>query len=117
MKTFRYALLAVFALTLAAPAARAEKASAGKPRVIEMSLTDAGLAPADVKLTKGEPVKIAFTRKTERTCMFDVVIPEAGVKKAVPINKTVELEFTPSKSGTLRITCGMGMQFGRLVVN
>jgi plastocyanin domain-containing protein len=117
MKTFRYALLAAFALTFAAPAAHAEKATAGKPRVIEMSLTDEGLSPADVKLTKGQPVKIAFTRKTDRTCMFDVVIPEAGVKKPVPVGKTVELEFTPAKSGTLKVLCGMGMQFGKLVVN
>jgi plastocyanin domain-containing protein len=49
--------------------------------------------------------------------MFDIVIPEAGVKKAAPLNKTVDLEFTPSKSGSLRVLCGMGMQFGRLVVN
>lgn len=118
MKTFRLTLLAAFALALAAPAAAAEKAAgAGKARVIEMSLTDAGLVPAEVKLAKGEPVKIAFTRKTDRTCMFDIVIPEAGVKKPAPLHRTVEVEFTPAKAGTLKILCGMGMQFGKLVVN
>ncbi len=116
MKTLPLALLA--AAAFAAPSARAaEKAPAAKPRVIEMTLTDAGLVPAEVKLTKGEPVRIAFTRKTDRTCMFDIVIPEAGVKKAAPLNKTVDVEFTPAKSGSLRVLCGMGMQFGRLVVN
>lgn len=110
-KIIRYFLFAPLALALAAPA------SAAKPRVIEMSLTDAGLVPAEVKLNKGEPVRIAFTRKTDRTCMFDIVIPDAGVKKAVPLNKTVDVEFTPAKTGTLRVLCGMGMQFGRLVVN
>lgn len=116
MKTLSFAVLA--ALAFAAPGARAaEKAPAAKPRVIEMTLTDAGLVPAEVKLTKGEPVRISFTRKTDRTCMFDVVIPEAGVKKAAPLNKTVELEFTPARSGNLKVLCGMGMQFGKLVVN
>jgi plastocyanin domain-containing protein len=115
MKKLAVALLA--AVAFAAPGVRAAEKAAARPRVIEMSLTDAGLVPAEVKLTKGEPVRIAFTRKTDRTCMFEIVIPDAGLKKAVPLNKTVDLEFTPAKTGNLRVLCGMGMQFGTIVVN
>lgn len=116
MKTLRLALVAALGL-VASTACAAEKASASKPRLIEMSLTDAGLVPAEVKLKSGEPVRIAFTRKTDRTCMFEIVLPEAGVKEPVPLNKTVNLAFTPTKAGAVRILCGMGMQFGKLVVN
>jgi plastocyanin domain-containing protein len=127
MKTLRPAVLhkplaallaAPLAALLAAPLARAaDKAPAKPPRAIELTLTDAGLAPAEVKVVKGEPVRLAVTRKTDRTCMMDVVIQEVGVKQPLPLGKTVVVEFTPAKSGTFRVLCGMGMEFGKLVVN
>ncbi len=112
MNAVRVALLAAF--VLATPAARAADKA---PRTVELALTDAGLTPAEVKVTKGEPLHLGITRKTDKTCMFDVVIADAGVKKALPLGKTVYLDFTPSKAGSLRILCGMGMEYGRLVVN
>jgi plastocyanin domain-containing protein len=117
MNTIRLVLLA--ALVLAVPTARAADVTpkAKAPRLVEMALTDAGLAPSEVKLAKGEPVRLAITRKTDRTCMTEVVIAEAGVKQPLPLGKTVLVEFTPSKAGSLRVLCGMGMQFGTLVVN
>lgn len=117
MNAARLALLSAF--VLAVPAARAaDKAPAGKaPRTIEMALTDAGLAPAELKVAKGEAVHLGITRKTDRTCMTQVVIADVGVKQELPLNKTVYVDFTPSRSGSFRILCGMGMEFGKLVVN
>jgi plastocyanin domain-containing protein len=119
MKTTRIALgIAALALAFAAPMARAaEKAPAAKARSVELTLTDSGLAPAEVTLTKGEPVHLAITRKTDKTCMTEVVIADVGVRQALPLNKTVYADFTPTKTGTLKVLCGMGMAFGKLVVN
>jgi plastocyanin domain-containing protein len=119
MSNLRLALLA--AALLASPVARAaEKAApaAGKPaRTIELALTEQGLAPAEVKLAKGETVRLGITRKTDRTCMTEVVVAELGVKQPLPLNKTVYVDVTPAKAGSLRVLCGMGMEFGKLVVN
>ncbi len=116
MNAVRLALLAAF--VLATPAARAaDKAPAKPARNVELTLTDAGLAPAEVKVAKGEPVHLGSTRKTNNTCMTEVVIADVGVKQALPLNKTVYADFTPAKSGSFRILCGMGMEFGKLVVN
>jgi plastocyanin domain-containing protein len=115
MKILPIALLALTAL--AAPLARAADKVPAKARNVELTLTDAGLAPAELKVTKGEPVHLGITRKTDRTCMTEVVIQEVGVKQALPLNKTVYVDFTPSKSGAFRVLCGMGMEFGKLVVN
>jgi plastocyanin domain-containing protein len=118
MKTVRLALLAAASLALAAPSARAaEKAPARPARTVELTLGDAGLAPAEVKVAKGEPVHLGITRKTDHTCMTEVVIQEVGVKQALPLGKTVYVDFTPTKSGSFRVLCGMGMEFGKLVVN
>ena len=117
MKMVRIAL-ATAALALAAPFARAaDKAPAAKARNVELTLTDSGLAPAEVKLAKGEPVHLAITRKTDRTCMTEVVIADVGVRQALPLNKTVYADFTPAKAGTFKVQCGMGMAYGKLVVN
>jgi plastocyanin domain-containing protein len=116
MNAIRLALLAT--LVLASPAARAaDKAPAKAPRTIEIAVTDAGLAPAEVKVAKGEAVHLGITRKTDKTCMTDLVIADVGVKQPLPLNKTVHVDFTPSRSGSFRILCGMGMEFGKLVVN
>ncbi len=116
MKILPVAVLSVAALTaFAAPLARAaDKAPA---RSVDLAVTDGGLVPGEVKVTKGEPVHLGITRKTDKTCMMDVVISDVGVKAALPLNKTVYVDFTPAKSGTFRILCGMGMQYGKLVVN
>ncbi len=111
MNAVRLALLAAF--VLATPAARA----ADKPRAIDLAVTDGGLVPAQVQVKKGEPVHLGITRKTDKTCMTEVVISDVGVKQALPLNKTVYADFTPSKSGSFRILCGMGMEYGKLVVN
>jgi plastocyanin domain-containing protein len=116
MNAIRLALLA--ALLLAVPAAHAaEKASAQQPRTVQLAVTAQGLEPSEVKLTKGQPVRLDITRKTDNTCMTEVVIADAGVKQPLPLDKTVHLDFTPSKTGSLRVLCGMGMEFGKLVVN
>ena len=117
MVALRFTLF--MALASAAPVVRAaEKTVQEKaPRNIEMALTDQGLAPSEVKLVKGEAVHLGITRKTDRTCMTEVVIADVGVRHALPLNKTVYLDFTPVKAGSLRILCGMGMEFGKLVVN
>ncbi|HVO20944.1 MAG TPA: cupredoxin domain-containing protein [Anaeromyxobacter sp.] len=107
-------LLALAALLALAPTSRAADKA---PRTVEMALTADGLAPSVVKVTKGETVRLAITRKTDKTCMNEVVVQELGVKQALPLGKTVNVDVTPSKSGSLRILCGMGMEFGKIVVN
>jgi len=107
-------LLALATLLTLAPASRAADKT---PRTVEMALTADGLAPSEVRVTKGETVRLAITRKTDKTCMTEVVVEELGVRQALPLGKAVYLDLTPSKSGSLRILCGMGMEFGKIVVN
>jgi plastocyanin domain-containing protein len=119
MNSFRIAVLAA-ALFCAPMALAAEKAApaAGKAaRTVELTVTDQGLAPSEVKLAKGETVRLGITRKTDKTCMTEVVVADLGVKQPLPLNKTVYVDVTPAKAGSLKVLCGMGMEFGRLVVN
>jgi plastocyanin domain-containing protein len=89
---------------------------AAQPRVVEMSVTTKGFEPSHVKLTKGEPVKLVITRKTDDTCAKEVVIPDENIKAELPLDKAVTVTFTPKRTGEIRYSCAMGMVGGVLDV-
>ncbi|KFE71353.1 cupredoxin domain-containing protein [Hyalangium minutum] len=76
-----------------------------------------GYQPSEVSLKKGVPVRLRFIRKDTGGCSEELVIPDFGVKKALPGLTETVVEFTPDKTGTFPFTCGMGMLKGQLVVN
>lgn len=94
------------AALLAAPAARS----------IDIAVTSGGFEPERIEVKKGEPVRLVVTRKTDKTCATEIVIADAKIRKELPLNKPVEIEFTPQKTGKLRYACGMDMVSGELVV-
>jgi plastocyanin domain-containing protein len=85
-------------------------------RTVELSVTDKGFEPDNVKVKKGEPVHLVVTRKTDQTCATEIVIKDLGIKKELPLNKAVAIDFTPKKTGEINYVCGMDMMGGKLVV-
>lgn len=57
----------------------------------------------------GIPVKMTFKAKNINGCNNPIIIPEYGIE--IDLKKTSEavVEFTPTKEGTIRISCWMGM--------
>jgi len=87
--------------------------AAKKPgQKVEMKVTDKGFEPENVTVKKGQPVTLVITRTTEKTCATDIVIDEYGIKTALPLNKAVEVSFTPKKAGKLAYGCAMGKMIG-----
>ncbi len=95
-------------------------AHAAAPKVreqrIPIAVTKNGFEPTAVVLKAGQPVVLVVTRKVERTCVTDIVLKDYGIKKALPLNRPVEVRFTPRKAGTIRYACAMDMVAGKLVV-
>jgi plastocyanin domain-containing protein len=91
-------------------------AKADKPKVVELSVTDKGFEPANITVKKGEPVHLLVTRKTDSTCATAIDIKDLGIRKDLPLNKAVAIDFTPQKTGEIHYLCGMGMIGGVLVV-
>ena len=91
-------------------------ANADKPKTVELSVTDKGFEPGSVTVKKGEPVHLLVTRKTDSTCATAIDIKDLGIRKELPLNKAVAIDFTPQKSGEIHYLCGMGMIGGTLVV-
>ena len=82
----------------------------------KVAVTEKGFEPDAVRLRAGAPASITFTRTTDKTCATEVVFPSLGIKRALPLNEAVAIEFTPEKTGTIAFVCGMNMLKGAVVV-
>ncbi len=83
---------------------------------VTIKLTQEGYQPDMLKLQRDIPARLTFVRQTDNSCGKELVIPEYGIRRALPLNEPVIVEFTPRKSGEFAFTCGMGMLRGKLIV-
>ncbi|HYG66709.1 MAG TPA: cupredoxin domain-containing protein [Anaeromyxobacteraceae bacterium] len=102
----RLSLLAVLVLPLAATAA---------PRTIQLAVTEDGFVPNELKVKKGEPLKLVVTRKTDATCANEIIVDGYGIEKKLPLNQPVAVEFTPNKTGQITFGCAMGRMIGGVI--
>ena len=81
-----------------------------------MIVSEQGYEPAKVTLRAGTPARITFVRTTDKTCGTEVVFPALNIKRALPLNEPVVIEFTPAKAANIAFACGMNMLHGTIVV-
>jgi plastocyanin domain-containing protein len=117
-KAIAAAAAVVLAVVLAAPGgalAQAGTDQAKKVQVVKLSFDDKGYVVTPSTVTKGVPVKMEVDLDTVKGCMRTVVIDAFNVKQTVKAGATT-IEFTPTKSGTIQIVCGMNMGKGQFTV-
>ena len=73
-------------------------------------------APSVLEAKVGVPVRIDFTRKESTDCSRFVNFPDFRIRKELPENETVTVEFTPDRAGVYVFTCDMSMYQGKLIV-
>jgi plastocyanin domain-containing protein len=84
---------------------------------VELAVTELGFEPSPVRVRAGKLVTLVVTRQTDNTCATELVVPDAGLKVALPLHVPVTVSFLPPKSGTVRYGCGVqGMVSGVLLV-
>jgi plastocyanin domain-containing protein len=103
-------LLFIIGLALTA---RAGQDTAVQTATVEV--TEKGFSPTSINLKPDAPARITFVRRTDETCAKEVVIKDYDIKRDLPLNQPVVVEFTPKK-GEFTFACGMAMMRGKLVV-
>jgi RND family efflux transporter MFP subunit len=93
----------------------ASGATAPTVQTVKVLVTEQGYEPAHVTLRAGTPARITFVRTTDKTCGTEVVFPSLDIKRALPLNQPVAVEFTPRAAGDLTFVCGMNMLRGVVV--
>ena len=97
------------------PAKEAAKKGGEK---LEIAITDKGFEPDKVEVKKGQPVELVFTRKTDQTCIKEVVLDTGSskIQKPLPLNKAVTIKTKFTKTGDLKYACNMNMFSGTVTV-
>jgi RND family efflux transporter MFP subunit len=79
-------------------------------------VNEQGFEPAKVALRAGTPARLTFLRTTDKTCGTEIVFASLNIKRALPLNEPVVIEFTPAETGAIAFACGMNMLRGTVVV-
>jgi RND family efflux transporter MFP subunit len=83
----------------------------------KISVGDTSFEPSRLTLRAGVPARLTFTRTSEKTCATSVVFAPLKIKKELPLNAPVAIEFIPSRAGEIGFACGMNMLRGTFVIN
>ncbi|MBL8916891.1 MAG: cupredoxin domain-containing protein [Archangium sp.] len=85
-------------------------------RRIEMAVTTDGFVPHDVKVKANEPVTLVVTRKTDETCATEILIEGTDINAPLPLDKPVEVAWTPTKAGQVKFGCAMDKMIGGILL-
>jgi hypothetical protein len=101
-----------------APESRADQGPQAIEDVHTVSVVigPAGYQPARISARVGVPLRIVFTRTTDKACGSEVVIRSLGIRRTLPLNEPVAVEFVPERTGTVAFACEMNMLHGTVVV-
>jgi len=72
-------------------------------------MVEGGYEPNRILVTVGQPVRLKFNRTDPNPCLEEIHLPDFGIAKALPLNQTTAIEFTPNQLGEYEFTCGMNM--------
>ena len=86
------------------------------PQVAKITVSKEGFTPSRVTFRAGAPARLTFVRTSEQTCATEIVVASLKIKRTLPLNTPVDIDFTPEKAGTIDFVCGMGMLKGAVVV-
>jgi plastocyanin domain-containing protein len=83
---------------------------------VEMAVTADGFVPANVAVKMGQPVTLVITRKTDETCATEILIEDTTINVPLPLDKPVEVAWTPTKTGKVKYGCAMDKMVGGLLL-
>jgi len=73
-------------------------------------------SPEIIHVKAGVPVTLHFYRDEDADCTNEVVFESLGIRRRLPARETTTIVFTPSDTGEIGFSCGMGMVRGKLIV-
>jgi plastocyanin domain-containing protein len=83
---------------------------------VHIDVTDRGFEPADVKVAAGKAVTLVMMRKTDQTCVKEVLFPSLNQRYPLPLNQAVRIDIPANQKGTLSYQCGEKMIGGQVVI-
>ena len=91
-------------------------AAPGAGSTASVTVTETAFDPQRLTLRAGVPARVTFIRASEKTCATAVVFPSLNIRRELPLNQPVAIEFTPDTPGEIAFACGVNMLRGTVVV-
>ena len=86
-------------------------------RTVKIKVDNNGFSPSSIDAEAGHKLNLVFNRADKNNCGSVVVFPKKKIRKSLRVGKDVVVSITPTQSGQLTFTCGMGMYKGSIVVS
>jgi RND family efflux transporter MFP subunit len=81
-----------------------------------VEITEAGYNPPSISVPANKPFKVTFIRRADKSCGTEVIFPDLGIRKTLPLNQPVTIDIPPQPGGKeLNFTCPMNMLKGKAV--
>jgi plastocyanin domain-containing protein len=112
-----FTLSALAALALASACSKKSDAATGP--MADVTAGEHGFTPPSLTVASGGPGShgsVTFVRVTNQTCATEVVFPDLGLEKKLPLNQVVSVDVPTDTAKSLTFQCGMGMYKGAVVV-
>ena len=90
--------------------------SSAHAREARVTITEKGFEPDRIIVSGGGPVRLTLLRTSDKSCATEVVFPSLDIRRQLPLNQPVLIEFIPKQSGEIAFACGMDMLRGTVVV-
>jgi plastocyanin domain-containing protein len=74
-----------------------------------------GYSPGVIRVKHGQPVRLVFDRQETNSCSEEIVFPDFGIRRYLPVHEKTAIEITPERAGTYEFMCGMSMLRGRII--
>jgi hypothetical protein len=94
-----------------------EEVVSQKPaRRVDVTITDAGPQPAAIDAHPDERLLLMITRKTERVCRNDLLIPAYGVRTPLPLGAPMPVAVLTREKGRVELVCPVEDTIGEVNV-
>ena len=109
------ALIAFVNWFFLAPRRAVAAAAAAPGGVVDITVrVEGGYSPSTIEVPAGARVRMTLDRREDNPCSDEIVIPDFGIRTALPAHAKTSLEFTATP-GRHEFSCGMGMLHGAII--
>lgn len=79
-------------------------------------VVEGGYSPDLIVARRGVPLTLIFDRRETSPCSDEIVLPDFGIRRALPANAKTPIEILPEREGEFPFSCGMNMLHGKIRV-